>query len=153
ARTPCCSAGARHDPRAAAPIHGDDHARREDAMTARPDWSGRTLAIIGGDRREQEIARQAAATGAAGRAFGFPCPDGGIPGVGRSASARDGARGALVALLPLPGMTGDQVFAPGGGAPVIVDLAVLSGMAPGGLVVAGTATPAFRKLLDGLGLR
>src|SRR6185295_14813241 len=97
-------------------------------------WSGRTLAIIGGDRREQEIARKVAATGAAVRAFGFPWPDGGIEGVERSASARDAARGALVALLPLPGMTGDQVFAPGAGTPVIVDLAVLSGMAPGGLV-------------------
>src|SRR5262245_29548241 len=109
-------------------------------MTALPDWTGRPLAIIGGDRREQEIAREAAATGAAVRAFDFPWPDGGIAGVERSASARDAARGAHVALLPLPAMTADQVFAPASEAPVIVDHAVLSAMATGGLVVAGTAS-------------
>ena len=38
--------------------------------------------MLGGDKREQEIARLAAATGAQVRAHGFPWPEGGIPGVG-----------------------------------------------------------------------
>ena len=41
-------------------------------------WQGLTIAIVGGDRREQEIARRAAATGADVRAHGFPWPENGI---------------------------------------------------------------------------
>ena len=46
-------------------------------------WQERVIAIVGGDRREQEIARCAAATGAEVRAYGFPWPDEGIDGEDR----------------------------------------------------------------------
>ena len=45
------------------------------------DWSRLVIGMLGGDRREQEIARLAAATGATVRAHGFPWPERGIPGV------------------------------------------------------------------------
>ena len=45
------------------------------------DWSRLVIGMLGGDRREQEIARLAAATGAQVRAHGFPWPEGGIAGV------------------------------------------------------------------------
>jgi hypothetical protein len=45
------------------------------------DWKSLRIGMLGGDRREQEIARRAAATGADVRAHGFPWPEGGIPGV------------------------------------------------------------------------
>src|SRR5258708_24598066 len=49
------------------------------AAEARPiDWKSLRIGMLGGDRREQEIARLAAATGADVRAYGFPCPEGGI---------------------------------------------------------------------------
>ena len=44
-------------------------------------WRELTIAIVGGDRREQEIARCASATGAAVKAYGFPWPAEGIPNV------------------------------------------------------------------------
>ena len=44
-------------------------------------WQKLTIGMLGGDRREQEIARLAAATGAAVRAHGFPWPEQGIRGV------------------------------------------------------------------------
>ena len=45
------------------------------------DWSKLVIGMLGGDKREQEIARRAAATGAEVRAHGFPWPEQGIPGV------------------------------------------------------------------------
>ena len=56
-------------------------------------WSDLTIAIVGGDRREQEISRCAAGTGARVRAHGFPWPDGGIDKVDRTETAAD-ARGS-----------------------------------------------------------
>ncbi|MGE0749728.1 MAG: dipicolinate synthase subunit DpsA [Variibacter sp.] len=116
------------------------------------DWTGKRVAIIGGDRREQEIARAAAATGATVRAFGFPWPDGGIDRVTLASSPREAATGADIVLLPLPGMTGNTVFSPQVAAPVVVDRAVLEGMAPGGLVMGGTANAPLTAAINDLGL-
>ena len=45
------------------------------------DLYDRTIAVVGGDERECEIARLAATTGARVRAYGFPWPEAGITGV------------------------------------------------------------------------
>jgi dipicolinate synthase subunit A len=45
------------------------------------DWPKLVIGMLGGDKREQEIARLAAATGAEVRAHGFPWPEQGISGV------------------------------------------------------------------------
>ena len=44
-------------------------------------WGECVIAVVGGDKREQEIARLAAATGATVRGYGFPWPEAGIAGV------------------------------------------------------------------------
>jgi len=44
-------------------------------------WRRLVIAVLGGDEREQEICRRAAATGAEVRAFGFPWPQDGLDGV------------------------------------------------------------------------
>lgn len=76
-------------------------------------WEDRIIAIVAGDRREQEIARLAAATGAEVRAYGFPWPDEGIEGVTRAASAAEALAGAEIALFPIPGIAPDgALFAP-----------------------------------------
>ena len=61
-------------------------------------WNRLVIAVVAGDRREQEIARLAAATGAKVRAYGMPWPDGGITDVTLAASAADALRGADVAV-------------------------------------------------------
>jgi dipicolinate synthase subunit A len=77
-------------------------------------WSRLAIVILAGDRREQEIARCAAAAGAATvRAFGFPWPEGGIPGVTRATSPAEALESADTALFPIPGIAPDgALFAP-----------------------------------------
>ena len=77
------------------------------------DWNKVSIAIVGGDRREQEIARCAAETGASVRAYGFPWPDEGISGVVHESNASDCFEKADFALFRLPGIAPDgALFAP-----------------------------------------
>jgi dipicolinate synthase subunit A len=102
------------------------------------DWRKLTIAIVGGDRREQEIARQAAATGATVRAFGFPWPEQGIKGVWLSPDAKSALSGASVALFPIPGIAADgALFAPQCPIRIIPDRDTLSVMAAPGHIVLG----------------
>lgn len=111
------------------------------------------ISIIGGDPREQTIAALAAAGFGPVRAFGFPMPDNAIPGVTVAASALEAARGASVLILPLPGMKGLSVFAPQSKEPVVIDRAVLEGLAPGARVICGHASADFSALLNDLGIK
>lgn len=100
------------------------------------DLSHRTIAVVAGDEREQEIARLAAATGATVRGFGFPWPDGGIEGVTRATSAAAALDGADYALFPIPGIAADgSLFAPESPAPVVPDRELLAQLAPGAAVI------------------
>jgi dipicolinate synthase subunit A len=104
------------------------------------DWKTLTIAIVGGDRREQEIARQAAATGAGVRAYGIPWPDGGIPGVTLAADAASALAGADVALFPIPGIAANgALFAPSCAVPIIPDREALGGMRTPGHIILGWA--------------
>ncbi len=116
--------------------------------------SGVTIAVVGGDEREQEIARLAAASGATVRAFGFPWPDGGIAGVDLAPSAGDAVEGAAYALFPIPGLGADgALFAPSAAGPILPDAALLGRLRPHATVILGTADAALRRCAGELGHR
>src|ERR1700761_7244122 len=93
------------------------------------DWSSLVIGMLGGDRREQEIARLAAATGAEVRAHGFPWPGGGIPGVRHLDDPSAVLAGARFALFPIPGIAaGGALFAPAAAAPIVPSRDMLASM-------------------------
>jgi len=117
-------------------------------VTPIQDWSELILAIVGGDQREQEIARCAAATGAKVRGFGFPWPERGITGVTRSRSAADATAGAAVALFPIAGIKDGCLYAPGLASPPRIDTELVGGLTPGGHIFAGSADANLRHLAE-----
>lgn len=100
----------------------------------------RTIAVVGGDEREQEIARLAALDGAEVRAYGFPWPVDGIHGVRLTESAAEALRGAHYALFPIPGLAPDgSLFAPATDQPIVPTPELLAEMATAAHVILGTA--------------
>jgi len=96
--------------------------------------------MLGGDKREQEIARRAAATGADVRAHGFPWPENGIPNVKHLTDPVEVLRGARFALFPIPGISASgALFAPAAPAPIVPDRAMLTAMAPRAHIILGWA--------------
>ena len=117
------------------------------------DWKALTIAIVGGDRREQEIARQAVATGARVRAFGIPWPDEGIPDVTLAADAASALAGAVVALFPIPGIAANgALFAPSCPVPIIPDRELLGGMRKPGHIILGWADANLKAHCAALGI-
>lgn len=108
--------------------------------------AGKIVAIVGGDAREQEIARLAVAAGATVRCYGFPWPSpGGIPGATLAGSAAAAMTGADCALFPIPGIGGDgSLYAPDSPAPVVPDAGLLGLLAPGAVIVLGRADAGLR---------
>ncbi|HET7571657.1 MAG TPA: dipicolinate synthase subunit DpsA [Gaiellaceae bacterium] len=106
------------------------------------DWTGLTLAIVGGDAREQEICRQAAATGARVRAYGFPLPaDGDVGAAELVADERAAMNGARYALFPIPlGYDEDHLYAPHAPAPIVVDEELFRPLEPGAHAFLGRTT-------------
>jgi dipicolinate synthase subunit A len=116
-------------------------------------WSKLTIGMLGGDRREQEIARLAAATGATVRAHGFPWPDGGIAGVTHLDDPAAVLKGARFALFPIPGISSDgALFAPAAPAPIVPSRAVLVGMAPSAHIILGWADKNLKGHAEALGI-
>ena len=106
---------------------------------------GLTIAVVGGDEREQEIARLAALDGACVRGYGFPWPDGGVAGVDLAASAPEAVEGVDYALFPIPGLGQDgRLYAPSSSAPIVPDVSLLSRMGPGAAIIMGTADDQLR---------
>src|ERR1700751_3907276 len=104
------------------------------------DWPKLVIGMLGGDKREQEIARRAAATGADVRAHGFPWPVEGIAGVRHLDSPAAVLEGARFALFPIPGIAASgALFAPAAAVPIIPDRALLSRMAPRAHIILGWA--------------
>ena len=114
------------------------------------DWRRITLAIVGGDEREQEIARLAASTGATVRAFGFPWPDGGIDGVVAVDGVGAAMRGADHALLPVPRGVGGALYAPDAPEPIPIDRALFAPLREGAHVFCGRVTEALAEASRGL---
>jgi dipicolinate synthase subunit A len=116
-------------------------------------WNETTIAIVGGDRREQEIARCAAATGAQVRAYGFPWPQGGIDGVTHTVNAAQALAGADIALFPIPGITADgALFAPQCPEKIIPSREMLAAMRPSAHIILGWADVNLKAHTEALGI-
>src|SRR6266849_9323202 len=117
------------------------------------DWSQLVVAMLGGDKREQEIARRAAITGAEVRAHGFPWPVHGIPGVQHLTDPAAVLAGARFALFPIPGIAASgALFAPAAPAPIIPDRAMLAGMAPRAHIILGWADKNLKAHCEALSI-
>ncbi len=103
------------------------------------------MTVLGGDRREPEIARLAAADGFDVRVYGVPAGPT-PPGVVHAASAADALRDAQVIVLPVPHMTDDLVFAPHAAAPIKLDDDLLGLVASGAVLITGAANQMLREL-------
>lgn len=111
------------------------------------------IAVVGGDAREQEIARLAAGTGATVRAYGFPWPYEGIAGVTLASGPPEALAGAHVALFPIPGLAPDgALFAPSAPERVVPDRDLLGVMAPGARIVLGRSDELLRRAADEVGV-
>ena len=115
-------------------------------------WQDRRIAVVGGDERDPEIARLAAATGASVHAFGLPWPDEGVPGVTLEPTLQAAAAGADYLLLPIPLGVGLTVYAPHASAPIVADRALLEMLAPGAHLFCGRVTPELRQATDEAGV-
>lgn len=116
-------------------------------------WQDLTIAVVAGDRREQEIARCAATTGARVRAYGFPWPDGGIPGVTPASSAAEALDGADIALFPIPGIAADgALFAPHCPERIVPDRDMLAAMRRPAHILLGWADERLKGLCEALGI-
>lgn len=114
---------------------------------------GLRIAVVGGDEREQEISRLAAAEGAEVTAYGFPWPEEGIGGVRRAGTAADALRGARYALFPIPGLAADgSLFAPAAPEPILPTAELLSALEPGGHVILGAADERLREAAAATGV-
>lgn len=103
-----------------------------------PDFSGHTIAVVGGDRREQEIARLAAVSGATVRAYGFPWPERGIAGVELMSDARSALEHVRLVLFPIPAaQKNGAIYALATKEPILPDEKLLGVMAPRGHIVLG----------------
>ncbi|RAI41292.1 serine carboxypeptidase [Rhodoplanes roseus] len=117
------------------------------------DWSKLVIGMLGGDRREQEIARLAAATGADVRAHGFPWPEAGIAGVKRLDDPAAVLKGAKFALFPIPGISpSGALFAPGAAKPIVPNRAVLAGMVPRAHIILGWADGNLKQHAEALSI-
>jgi dipicolinate synthase subunit A len=117
------------------------------------DWASLHIAVVGGDPREQEIARLAATTGARVTAYGFPWLEEGIEGVERVGSAVEALRGADFGLLPIPmAAVPGHLYAPAVEEPVPLGDDVLSEMAPGATIFLGRADDTLREVAGRCGI-
>ena len=118
------------------------------------DWPKLVIGMLGGDKREQEIARRAAATGAEVRAHGFPWPEQGIDGVQHLEDPAAVLKGARLGLFPIPGISGTgALFAPAAPAPIIPDRAMLAGMAPRAHIILGWADTNLKAHAEALSIK
>jgi len=116
-------------------------------------WTNLVVAIVGGDRREQEIARCAVATGARVRGYGFPWPEAGIDGVEQTPDIGAALAGADIALFPIPGIAIDgALFAPSCPQRIIPERNSLAGMRQPGHIILGWADARLKTHCEALGI-
>ena len=126
----------------------------KDTMSDKHDISGKwkslKIAILGGDAREQEIARLAATTGATVAVYGFPWPDSGVVGATLTTTAKDCLRDADFCLMPIPGIAVDgSIFAD---EKIIPREDMLSVMADGAHIILGKADEGLKNAAHRLGI-
>lgn len=106
---------------------------------------GRRIAVLGGDRRMAEVARQFVAAGAKVRIAGAPPET--LDGAEAVATAREAVLGAEVIVLPVQGSTSEgKVFTVEGAPNPVLDRVALSGASQGALLFTGIGNPAIRSL-------
>ncbi len=117
------------------------------------DLTGRVVAVVGGDAREQEIARLATKAGATVRAYGFVWPDREITGAVACASPHDALEGADYALFPIPGIATDgSLYAPDAPEPIVPGADLLRCLAPSAAIVLGRADDRLREAAKSTGV-
>ena len=113
-------------------------------------WAKLQIAIVGGDEREQEIARRAVAAGATVRVFGFPMPGNGIAGVTQSDSAAAAMGDADIVLMPIPGISVDgSIFAD---CRIVPDKELLGGMATSSHIILGKSDANLKQAAHATGV-
>lgn len=103
------------------------------------DWVRIGIAIVGGDKREAEIARLAALAGVKVKVHGFPVPPAAIAGVEATERPDQAMAGVRFALFPMAGMKDGLLYAPHAAKPIRPDAQMLSGMAPKAHIILGHA--------------
>lgn len=117
------------------------------------DLGSYTIGIVGGDRREQEIARCAARSNARVKAYAFPWPEAGIAGVEHADSAAAALAGAHFGLFPIPASASDgSLFAPAVPEKIFPDEHLLRQMAPGAHIFLGIARPELKAAAAALAI-
>ena len=113
-------------------------------------WKQLKISILGGDDREQEIARLAALTGAAVSAFGFPWPQQGIDKVELADSPEQCLQDATICLMPIPGIASDgSIFAQ---EKIVPREELLSKMKKGAHIILGKADQGLTEAANNLGM-
>jgi dipicolinate synthase subunit A len=93
-------------------------------------------------------------TGAEVRAYGFPWPVHGIPGVQHLTDPAAVLKGARFALFPIPGISASgALFAPEASGPIVPDRAMLAGMAPRAHIILGWADKNLKAHADALSIK
>jgi dipicolinate synthase subunit A len=115
-------------------------------------WDRLRIAVIGGDEREPEIARNAASTGASVHGFGFPIRESGVAGVHIEATPDAAAKGADYCLFPIPLGVGHVLYAPGASEPIVADESLLSQLAPDAHLFCGRVTPQIAASAKAVGV-
>lgn len=112
--------------------------------------TGKTVAVVGGDRRMLEIMRQARAAGATVKTYG------GAPGADvaadrpPAASLAEAVKGAHLIVGPIPGLAADDaLYAPFASDKLYLTGDVLGGARPGALLVFGRASAGIMKNAEG----
>ena len=114
------------------------------------DWGALKIAVVGGDEREQEVSRLAAASGASVSVFGFPLGENPPNGVHIAKDATDAVRDADFVLFPIPGMNEDgSIFATEA---IIPDEAMLGTAKKGAHVIMGLPHPNLVATCNKLGI-
>lgn len=115
---------------------------------------GMTVAVVGGDRREQEICRLAYRAGAVVRAYGIPWPASGLAGVAHCGSLEEAMTGAELCLLPLPLPSSDgALYAPAAAASIRLRAEHFARLHRSAVIIAGSVNQAIAAAAAEAGIR
>lgn len=110
------------------------------------DLRGRIVAVLGGNGREVEIARQAVLAGAEVRTCGLAAAAVAGTGASTAASIPEAVRDADIVICPIPLPAADgSLFTPQSAEKLMAGAEMLRGMRRGGLLITGRASPQMHE--------